>query len=156
MLAAGVATLPPRSDRLAPVVAAVGVLALVVLAGALAGRWAGLLPWALALAGAEYASFLVIREGTIDGYAPLYGAGLLLVAELAYWSVERGVPTGDGLLLRRASLVAAAVLAAGGLGGVILTMAELSVHGGLGLEILGVAAAVAALAVLARLARGQS
>jgi hypothetical protein len=42
---------------------------------------------------------------------------------------------------------------AGGVGGLILAMAELSVRGGLWLEALGVAAAVGAIALLARLAR---
>jgi len=154
VLAAGAMTLYVRADRLAPLVGAVGGGAVLVLAAALVARSTDVLPWAVALGGAEYAAFLVIRSGTIDPYAPLYGAGLLLVAELAYWSVERHVPSrGEGLTGRRASLVLAASLAAGGLGGLILTMAELSVNGGLALEILGVAAAVGALAVLARLAR---
>jgi hypothetical protein len=127
-----------------------------LLVAALAGRFAGLIPWAVALAGAEYAAFLLIREGTVDGYAPLYGAGLLLVAELAYWSIERHVAgPGEGLAARRATLVLAACLAAGGVGGLILAMAEASVSGGLGLEILGVAAAVGAMALLARLARSS-
>ena len=136
----------------------VGIAAAVFLLAALAGRWAGLLPWALALAGAEYAVFLVIQQDTIDAYAPLYAAGLLLVAELAYWSVQplMGSQAEDGLGRRRTSLVVAAVVAAGGIGGVILTMAELSVGGGLGLELLGVAAAVASLAILGVLAARQS
>ena len=60
---------------------------------------------------------------------------------------------GEAIGARRASLVAAVCLAAGGIGGLILTIAELSVHGGLALEILGVAASVGALALLAALAR---
>jgi hypothetical protein len=144
-----------RSDRLGPLVGAIGLAAVVLLAVALVGRFAGLLPWVFALAGAEYAAFLSLRESTVDGYAPIYGAGLLLVAELAYWSIERRVPgpPREGLIFRRATLVVAACVAAGGVGGLILAMAELSVRGGLWLEALGVAAAVGSIALLARLAR---
>jgi hypothetical protein len=144
-----------RSDRLGPVVGGVGLVAVLLLAAALAGRLAGLLPWALALAGAEYAAFLLIRERSIDGYAPIYGAGLLLAAELAYWSMEERVPghPGEGLTFRRTTLVVTGCVAAGGIGGLILAMSEASVSGGLWLEALGVAAAVGALALLARLAR---
>lgn len=144
-----------RSDRLAPLVGAIGLGAVLFLVVALVTRSAGLLPWALVLAGAAYAVFLVIRESSIDGWAPVYGAGLLLVSELSYWSMERRVPgaPGEGLSFRRGTLVAAACIAAGGVGGLILAMGELSVRGGLWLEALGIAAAVAAIALLARLAR---
>jgi hypothetical protein len=144
-----------RSDRLGPLVGAVGLAAVLLLVLALVSRKDGFLPWVFALAGAEYAAFLVIRESSIDGFAPIYAAGLLLVAELAYWSIERRVPAlpGEGLTFRRGSLVLAACVAAGGVGGLILAMAELSVRGGLWLEALGVAAAVGAIALLARLAR---
>jgi hypothetical protein len=154
-LAVGVLALMLRSDRLGPLVGAIGLVAVLFLVIALVGRKEGLLPWAFVLAGAEYAVFLVIREGSIDGWAPIYGAGLLLVAELAYWSIERRVPgsPGEGLTFRRATLVVAVCVGAGGVGGLILAIAELSVRGGLWLEALGVAAAVGALALLARLAR---
>ena len=144
-----------RSDRLGPLVGAIGLVAVAFLVVALVGRYAGFLPWALALAGAEYGAFLLLREGSIDGYAPIYAAGLLLVAELAYWSIERPVPgfPGEGLTFRRGSLLLASCVAAGGVSGLILAMGELSIHGGLWLEALGVAAAVGAVALLARLAR---
>ena len=109
----------------------------------------------MSLAGAQYSTFLVIRESSIDAYAPIFGAGLLLVAELAYWSIERRVPgtARRGADFRRGTLLVAACVAAGGIGGLILAMGELSVRGGLWLEMMGVAAAVGAIAILARLAR---
>jgi hypothetical protein len=113
------------------------------------------LPWAVVLAGAEYAAFLAIRGGSIDGWAPVYGAGLLLVSELAYWAIERPVPSpsGEGLTSRRATLVVCGCVAAGGVGALILAMADLSLSGGLWFEALGIAAAVGSIALLARLAR---
>ena len=141
-------------DSLAPLVGALGGLAALLLLASVAARSSALLPWAVAAAGAEYATFLVVRETTVDAAAPLYAAGLLVVAELAYWSLERGVPSdGDALVGRRLSLVAAVALAAGGIGGMVLTIAELSVSGGLALELLGVAAAVGVLAIVGALAR---
>jgi hypothetical protein len=144
-----------RSDRLGPLVGAFGLAAVLFLVLALVRRSEAVLPWALALAGAEYGVFLVIREESIDGWAPVYGAGLLLVAELAYWSLERRVPgpPREGLTFRRATLVTAGCVGAGGIGGLILAIGELSVQGGLWLEALGVAAAVGSIALLARLAR---
>jgi hypothetical protein len=155
VLGVGAIVLMVRTDRFGPLVGAVGLGAVLLLVVALVARSAGLLPWALVLAGAEYAVFLVIRESSIDGWAPVYGAGLLLVAELAYWSMDERVPGApkEGLTVRRATLLFASCVAAGGVGGLILAMGELSVRGGLWLEALGIAAAVGTIALLARLAR---
>jgi hypothetical protein len=155
LLATGALVLMLRADRLSGLVGGVGLASVIFLVAALAGRLGGLLPWALALAGAEYAAFLVIRGSSIDAYAPIYGAGLLLVAELAYWSMERRLasPPREGLAFRRGTLVLAGCVGAGGVSGLILAMAELSIRGGLWLEALGVAAAVGSIALLARLAR---
>jgi hypothetical protein len=142
-----------RAERLGSALFAVGALALALLLLALVFRSAGPLPWAYALAGAGYAGYLFIQGSGIDPLAPLYGAGLLLSAELAYWSLER--PIHGALRERRAGLILGACLAGGGIGAIILTFAEVSVRGGLGLEVLGVAAAVAALTLIARLARAE-
>ena len=119
LLAAGALALMLRVDRLGPLVGLIGLVAVLFLVLALLGRYSGVLPWVLALAGAQYATFLVLRESSIDGYAPIFAAGLLLVAELAYWSIERRVPgaPGEGLAFRRGSLLVAACVAAGGIGG---------------------------------------
>jgi hypothetical protein len=142
-----------RAERLGAALAAAGALAVALLLLGLVFRWAGPLPWAYACAGAGYAGFLFIQGEAIDPVAPLYGAGLLLSAELAYWSFER--PIHGSLRERRAALILGGCLAGGGIGGLLLTFAELSVHGGLGLEVLGVAAAVATLSLIARLARAE-
>jgi hypothetical protein len=142
-----------RADRLGVMLAAAGALAVALLLIGLVFRWPGPLPWAYACAGAGYTGFLFIQGGGIDPLAPLYGAGLLLSAELAYWSLEP--PVHGALRERRVGLILAGCLAGGGLGGLMLTFAEVTVHGGLGLEVLGVAAAVAALTLIARLARAE-
>jgi len=142
-----------RAERLGAALSAAGALAVALLLLGLMLRSAGPLPWAYTFAGAGYAGFLFIQGGGIDPIAPLYGAALLLSAELAYWSLER--PVHGALRERRVGLILGACLAGGGIGGLILTFAEVSVRGGLGLEILGVAAAVAALSLIARLARAE-
>lgn len=152
-LLAVVASLSVRADRLGAALSAAGGLAVALLLLGLLFRWAGPLPWAYVCAGAGYVGYLFIQGGTVDSLAPLYGAGLLLSAELAYWSLER--PVHGSLRERRVYLIAGACLAGGGVGGLILAFSEVSVHGGLGLEVLGVAAAVAALALIARLARAE-
>jgi hypothetical protein len=114
---------------------------------------ATLVPVAVVLAGAQYGLMLLVRDGAIDAFTPAYSAGLLLLAELAYWSLEPDVPGERGLAARRAGLVAAATLAAAGIGAVVLSISELAAEGGLLLEAAGVVAATAVLVLVVLLAR---
>jgi hypothetical protein len=118
-------------------------LALVALAAGLAGRWAPLVQLGLALTVAAYAAALVERDA-FDARAPLVAAALLATGELAYTSVEpparRAWPF-SLLLVVGAAGVASLLLAAAGIGG-----------GRVRDLVLGVAAAAAALALVARLA----
>lgn len=150
MLAASPAV---RADRFTSVLAATGGVAGALLVVALGARLSMVIPWAVALLGGEYALFLAIGEEGIDGLAPLYGVGLLLCAELSYWSIEPQSESDDNLAARRLTLLGAAALASAFLGAVVLSSAAVGLGSGLGLEAVGVAAAVAALAVVARLAR---
>jgi hypothetical protein len=98
-----------------PVVAGVAGAVLLVSLAPATGRSAPI-PFALVLLGAVY----VIPEGERDAWAPLYGCGLLLCAELAYWSLESRVAErvhGDEVTPRLAAmvLVAAASVPAGAL-----------------------------------------
>ena len=124
-----------------------------VLAAALALRMPGLIAPALVVLGAEYAALFVIRQATVDVRAPLYGAGFLIVAELAFAAVELRAGSPDpGLLPRR--MAALTGLALGGivLGAVVLAAATVPLDGGIALEAVGIAAAVGLLLVLGRLA----
>jgi hypothetical protein len=76
-------TVAVEAEPTAPVVAGVASAVLLVSLALLTGR-AAPIPVALLLLGAVYA----IPEGDRAVWAPLYGAGLLLSAELAYWSLE--------------------------------------------------------------------
>jgi hypothetical protein len=131
---------------------AAGVV-LVLLAVAL-GR-AGLVAAGLVVVLAGYAASVVARDSAaLDPAAPLVGGTLLVVAELAYWSVElRGKESeGRSVLVRRLAMLAALTAGAIGLGAGVLAATALPLGGGLVWNLVGVAAAVAALALIARLA----
>jgi hypothetical protein len=104
-----------EADPTAVVAGAAAVAVLLVLLAILTGRSAPI-PVALLLLGALYA----LPDGERAVWAPLYGAGLLLCAELAYWALEerRAQPVfGDVVTPRLVSilLVVAASVAAGAL-----------------------------------------
>jgi hypothetical protein len=88
-------------------------------------------------------------------YAAAVAAAIFGAAELAYWSLELRTPVVDepGTYLRRIALLATLVLGAVGFGTLVLTLVEAVAAGGVALDILGVAAALGALALLALAAR---
>jgi hypothetical protein len=139
------------------VAAAPGALAALVLAVALWRGWPTFVAWALALLATGYALALSLgpERATIDAAAPVVAATLLVVAELAYWSLELRDPgRWEGpLLARRLAVLAALALVSLALGSVVVVVTTVDLDGGLGLTFLGVAAAVATLAILAGLAR---
>lgn len=145
-----------RAGRLWELMVAIGGVGVLLLATALAARLPQLVSWSVVLIGSAYAVALLVRSETIDGTAPLFAVGLLLVAELAYWSVETSVPTEPGILSRRIGRLALLALVSGGIAAVVLAASELAVEGGLLLEGLGVLAAGAALALVVALARRAS
>lgn len=125
--------------------AALGAVAALGLLVGLLGRWGPVVQVGLSLAVAQYAAYLLER-GEFDPLAPLYAGLLLVAAELAYDAIEpRGAPT------RRPAAVASLGVAAGGAALLFLGAASSST-GGVAIEIVGVAAAAAALAIVARLA----
>ena len=132
-------------------VAAVGLVGMAALVVALVGRWQELLPWAIALLGAQYAAALLLRDGGVDGLAPLFAAGLLVTAELAYWAVEQG-PADRSVVLARIGALAALAVATAGAGAALLAASEGSAEGGRFLQLLGLAAAAAAVGAVTWLA----
>jgi hypothetical protein len=152
--AALIGVLSARSaDRLTGLLGGVGAVAVLLLAVSLALRSSALIAPALVVLGGELAGLFLLHGETVDVRAPVYGAGLFVVAELAFASVELRAGTPEpGLILRRAALLA--VLALGGIlaGTAVLAGAAVPLEGGVALEALGVAAAVGALLLLGRLA----
>lgn len=113
------------------------------------------IPWTIVLIGGGYAGSLFLGHPQLDVTAPLVAGGLVLVAELAYLALELrpALAFEPGVLLRRCVLVAAVALGGAAAGAAVLGAGALPLGGGLGWEAIGVAAAVAVAAVLARLAR---
>lgn len=136
-----------------PRLAAVGGAAVFVLVvGLVLGRPAAV-PWAIAGLGAEYAASL--RGDELDGRVPLYAVGLIVTAELAYWSLQlrRGARDEPGMGQRRIiSLLIAATI---GLvtGSLLVAIGHVPLRGGVAVEAVGLAAAIGALALLYGAAR---
>jgi hypothetical protein len=128
-------------------------LAFLALVAAIVLGWSSLVPVALALAGGIYAVELAIADAPLDAAAPAVAVGVLVAAELAYWSLdERERATGDtGQGLRRAAFVALLGVAAFLVAGVLLTLVDEVRTRGLALDLLG-AIAVAAVFMTALIA----
>ena len=109
----------------------------------------------LVLLGGEYAASLALAGAEVDAAAPVVAAGLLGVAELAYWSLElRGPGREDGrVLVRRLAALAALAVLSLAVGSFVLLAAAVPPGDGVLWDAVGVAAAAATLAIVAALAR---
>lgn len=138
--------------RLSQIVAAVGAGGCALILLALASRWTAAFPFGVAGVGAAYAVYLALSNGAVEARAPAVAAALFIVAELGFWSLERSPSRSErAVLLRRlAGLVVGAVVTA--LAGSLILVLATGASGGVGLEAAGVAAAVLAVAAIARLA----
>lgn len=96
---------------------------------------------------------LALRGDAVDTRAPVYGACFLAVAELAYAALELRAGAPDpGLTARRIVTLAGLALGSVLVGTVVLAAASAPLDGGVGLEAVGVAAAVGLLVGLGRMA----
>jgi hypothetical protein len=150
-----VLALTDAGDGALAVGARLAALAFVCLVAAVVLGWPALLPFSLLLLSAAYAVHLYIDDVGLDATAVAFGAGLLVTAELGYWSLEerehvRGDPGED---LRRFGLVALLGLAGLVVGALLLAVADIARTGGLGIDLAGAAAAAAALLVVVLFAR---
>jgi hypothetical protein len=121
----------------------------------MATRAATLVPWALALLGIEYGVALLLPHGWLESLAPLYGGGLLVVAELAYWSLAptAGAWGERAVVVRRVGAICLLAASSSAAGAVVLAAASREVRGGVALFALGFAASAAVLVGTAILAR---
>jgi hypothetical protein len=121
----------------------------------LALRWSAALAAGIAFFGAEQAVRLATARSSVDPWTPAYAAALLLVAELAWWSIEPRVAAWSqpDAVVRRLLTLVGACAGAGLLAALIVLAAGAPLEGGVGLELVGVAAAAAALGVIATVAR---
>jgi hypothetical protein len=117
--------------------------------------WSSLVPASVGLMGAAYAVHLALDDPALDTRAPLLAAGLLIAAELAYWSLEelQNVRTEAREQLRRLAVVVLLALSGLLVGAVLLAVADVARTRGLAVDLLGAAAAASALLLLVLVAR---
>jgi hypothetical protein len=147
-----------RAAQLGGLLASVGGLAFVGFAYALVRGRAWAVPWVVVVLGGAYAASLFLPERGVDREAPLVAAAFVLLAELSYWTLELRTPISPepGMLERRSVLVAAATLGGLLVAAVAVAATAIPLGGGVVGDLLGVFAAVLALAVVAWLAeRGR-
>jgi hypothetical protein len=139
--------------RVGAALGAVGGLAAVVLAVALVLRVPALVGVGLLVLGAEYAAYFGVRGHEVDSRAPLYGVAFLVVAELAYATLElRAGKAAREVTARRVAALALLALGSVAVGTLALAAAATPIGGGVGLEAVGVAAAVVLVFALGRVA----
>jgi hypothetical protein len=138
------------------VIGVTGGLGVLLLAAGLLPRLTFAIPLAIAFLGFGYALLLLFESDPLDTRAPFVAAALFAVAELAYFALELRDAVADepGTYLRRVALVAVLSVAVAAIGIGILSLAEASGRSGALLQLVGAAAAVGALALLARAAHG--
>jgi hypothetical protein len=125
-------------------------LATVLLSLALATGHSAPIPFAVLVLGASYA----IPQGDRAVAAPIYGAGLLLTAELAYWSLDErvGQRMSPGIVMPRLLAILAVTTAAIPAGAIVLLATEADLARSPGLTAAGALAVVACIGLLAALA----
>ena len=114
-------------------------------------RWPVVIPAAVVALATPYVAALGFELDGIDTRAPLVAALLFVVADLAYWSLElRGALADEpGTYVRRVALLAALAVATIVGGTVVLAVVEAITAEGVAFDLLGAAAAVGAIALLA-------
>jgi len=106
--------------------------------------------------GGTYGVLFAAEGSRLDRLAPVYAAGLLLVAELAFWSIESRVAAWSDPELPVWRLLRLVLVCAGAavLGAIVIADASAATGGGgLVLETLGVAAVIGAIVLVTALVR---
>ena len=108
----------------------------------------------LVLLTAGYGTLLAIDEPPLDGRAAILAAALIVVGELAAWSVELRTTSPDepGGAERRLPWIALEGIGALAVTGAVLALVDLARTEGVVVEIVGAVSALATLVLVARLA----
>jgi len=144
-----------RDIALAPIIAIVGGIGVILLLFVIVRRAEDVLAWSILIVGLAYALTLVTHRRGVDEVSPLVAGGLLLAAELATWSSaeRREIRVERRVVAARAAAVV--LLVAGGIGvsALVLGLAAAPVGGGLAWTVLGAVSAVGVVGLATRLAR---
>ena len=131
-------------------------MGVLLLALGLVLRSSGAIGFALTALGGTYAVLFAAEGARLDQVAPVYAAALLLVAELAFWSIESRISawTESEVVIWRLARLGLACAGAAVLGAIVVADASAANgQGGVLLETLGVAAAIGALVLVIVLLR---
>lgn len=130
---------------------------LVALAAGLLHVWAPFNAFGAGALGAAYLTLLYARGEVVGADAPAVAGALLLVTELAWFSLEQAAAPANQpvLLARRLALIGGSAVAAAGVGYVLLLVAAAPLPAGVLYTAAGALAALAAVGVLVRLLRSQ-
>ena len=128
----------------------IGGAAVVVLVAALALGLMAVVPWAIALLAGEFVLALAVRHVQASLTAAIYGAALLVVAELNFLSIQLRMPgrAEPGFFKRHALTVAAVALSALGISVVAAVLSAAPLAGSLPLLASGVGAVLVMIAIV--------
>jgi hypothetical protein len=128
----------------------IGGAAVVVLVAALASGLMAVVPWAIALLAGEFVLALVARHVQASLTAAIYGAALLVVAELTFLSIQLRMPgrAEPGFFKHHARTVAAVALSALGISVVAAVLTAAPLAGSLPLLASGVGAVFVMIAIV--------
>jgi hypothetical protein len=146
------------SDPIIEVGSRVTIAALLALVAALVLGWPSLVTVALVLVGGLYGAQLAVDDAPLDAGVALFAAGVVLTAELAYWSLEEreGVRVEPGEGARRLVFLALLTLATLALAGGLLALVDGVSARGLAVDVVGAAAAAAVLLAVVLAARDRA
>jgi hypothetical protein len=160
MTAAALTALPLArgSDEVFPVGLRVAIVALLVLVAALVLAQAWLVAASLLLLGGVYGMQLAVDDAPLDLAVAVFAGGVLVTAELAYWSLEarervKG-ETGDSV--QRLAFVGFLGVAAAVIATVLLGLVDTVRARGLAVDLLGAMAAAAVLLAVVLTAGGRT
>jgi hypothetical protein len=153
-----VLTLARGSDDVFPVGLRVAIVGLLALVAALVLAQAWLVAAALLLLGGAYAMHLAVDDAPLDLAVVFVAAGVLVTAELAYWSLEeREKVKGEaGDSLHRLTFVGFLGVAATVVAVVLLGLVDMVRARGLAIDLLGAMAAAAVLLAVVLAAGGRA
>jgi hypothetical protein len=154
VLAAPVVYSAVVTPRVPGVVAGLGIAGVALLIVGAAIGVSDLVGGGIALAGSSYLLVVLFGEGGVDLRAPLVAGALVLAAELAYSALEPPLaPAAPAVRALRAGRVSLTVLGAVAAAGLVLFASVAELGSPAVLEAAGIVAAVAAVGMLALLAR---
>ncbi len=136
----------------------ISAFALLALVAALALGWAAFIPASLAALGGLYGLQLAVDDAALDLASPLVAAGLVVTAELAYWSLEETeqIEGERGDVVRRLFYAVALALCAFVVAALLLALVDVVRTSGLAVDLIGATAAAAVLAAVVLLTRRQA